>query len=62
MESNSQITLGFISELKARIVANGARLAKSRTDSDCRLHNDMCRELYSITSEVFSLGQFVKVA
>lgn len=60
--SSNQITIGFIAELKARVIANAAKLAKSRTDEQVRLHNDMCRELFSITGEVFSCGQFVKVA
>ncbi|WP_234775208.1 hypothetical protein [Paraburkholderia tropica] len=52
----------FVFELKEKILASAASIAKSRTEEDCRLVNRMARELYAMTGEVFSCGQFVKVA
>jgi hypothetical protein len=52
----------FVFELKEKILANAFALAKSRTEEGCRLVNRMARELYEMTGEVFSDGQFVKVS
>lgn len=52
----------FIVELKERILANVGALSKARTDEGCRLVNRMASELYVMTGEVFSCGQFVKLA
>ncbi len=52
----------FAFELKEKILANLAALQASPTAELRRLMNAMARELYSATGEVFSCGQFVKVA
>jgi hypothetical protein len=63
-----QVTTGkliestFAFELKEKMLSNLLALKKSPTDELRRLMNAMARELYAMTGEVFSCGQFVKVA
>lgn len=63
-----QVTTGkliestFVSELKEKILVNAAAVAKSGAEEGRRLVNRMARELYDMTGEVFSCGQFVKLA
>ena len=49
-------------ELKEKLLANLAALAKFPTAELRRLQNAIARELYSLTGEVFSVDRFVKVA
>ncbi|WP_321814605.1 MULTISPECIES: hypothetical protein [unclassified Paraburkholderia] len=60
--ATQQIDALFAFELKERILAALALHLNSRTDELRRSINAMCRALYEATGEVFSCGQFVKVA